>query len=78
MFHRWQVVHEAIMRSPTDPNMEDIEDTMVIEANQEDPRNYERKQLKQMKEECGTYNRIEGHIARLLARDCGYGEACYR
>ena len=28
-----KAVHEAVMRSPTDTNMEDIEDTMVIEAN---------------------------------------------
>jgi hypothetical protein len=27
-------VHDAIMRSPTDTNMEDINDTMVVEVNQ--------------------------------------------
>ena len=34
MAHRGKAVHDAIMKSPTDINMEDTEDTMVIEANQ--------------------------------------------
>ena len=34
MANRGKAVHEAIMRSPTDTNMEDTEDTMVIEPNQ--------------------------------------------
>ena len=32
MSSRGKAVHEAIMRSPTDTNMEDIEDTMVLET----------------------------------------------
>ena len=32
MAHRGKAVHEAIMSSPTDTNMEDLEDTMLIES----------------------------------------------
>jgi hypothetical protein len=34
MANRGKAVHDAIMRSPTDTNMEDINDTMVVEVNQ--------------------------------------------
>ena len=34
MSSRGKAVHDAIMRSPTDTNMEDNEDTIVIEATQ--------------------------------------------
>ena len=34
MAHRGKAVHDAIMRSPTDANMENTEDTMLIETNQ--------------------------------------------
>ena len=33
MAHRGKAVHDAIMSSPTDSNMEDAEDTMLIETN---------------------------------------------
>ena len=33
MANRGKAVHEAIMRSPSDTNMEDTEDIMVIETN---------------------------------------------
>ena len=32
MANRGKAVHEAIMRSPTNTNMEDAEDTMVLET----------------------------------------------
>ena len=31
MANRGKAVHDAIMRSPTDTTMEDMEDTMVVE-----------------------------------------------
>jgi hypothetical protein len=34
MANRGKAIHEAIMRSPTDTNMEDLEDTMLIETTQ--------------------------------------------
>ena len=34
MAHRGKAVHDAIMRSPTDTNMEDTDDTMMIETTQ--------------------------------------------
>lgn len=34
MASKRKTIHDAIIRSPTDTNMKDIEDTMVIEATQ--------------------------------------------